>query len=572
MHRIFQVHDIVHLIVKQLVPPTTCTSIYAGAGDLARVARVQKAIGDVALDVLWESVGFEAIPHLFGSDVVDVDDVGKMQFFVNWPTPKCLDRFRLYAPRIRTVQRPYTEKYIDILNVLQFLSALSRLSPTPLFPSLRSIRWFSAEISELPFLHTLFNPDLTSFLLTLAHIPSRSLQVGDAVSHSFPASFLESPLKALVERNVCLKELWVPSPGLEVGAGSEITTISLSFEAPCLSLIDHSPYLTHISIIPTPSILVALSHLSSLKWLILNVRPILPTSPSHDSETPQPLPTHRFPSLETITAHTPTLASLNSILNIVQKPDGLLITPKYRISVDAHDAPTPAEITSFIDLILPPSGSPTLESFRIFSSSRTRITINPNEPNSSITLLTLTPVLLCPQLVHFEINAGFPLSLTDSNLVTLARSWPNMSNLVLGSETESMGLGFLESERGITLEGLETLAQMERLRYLTVIVRVSDISTPVTTPQFEHGEMDFSSAQVEEKSKCSLRVLSVGSTRMHTSWVSNVTKFLGRCFPNLEFVSSVRCVSGEEGREAWRAVERGLRAEREAKREQQVNH
>jgi hypothetical protein len=46
------------------------------AGDLARVARSQKALGDIALDVLWDDIALKALLYLFSPDVVGLNASG----------------------------------------------------------------------------------------------------------------------------------------------------------------------------------------------------------------------------------------------------------------------------------------------------------------------------------------------------------------------------------------------------------------------------------------------------------------------------------------------------------------
>ncbi|KAG9309235.1 hypothetical protein JVU11DRAFT_10714 [Chiua virens] len=77
------------------------------SGDVARLARVCKALAEPALDVLWRTQhSLSPLVMCLPSDIWEVTNRGKTISFKREPTPSDWSSVKKYAQRIRSISQP----------------------------------------------------------------------------------------------------------------------------------------------------------------------------------------------------------------------------------------------------------------------------------------------------------------------------------------------------------------------------------------------------------------------------------------------------------------------------------
>ena len=165
--------------------------------------------------------------------------------------------------------------------------------------------------------------------------------------------------------------------------------------------------------------LVHLSRMPALAWLTFALSATLPASDS-------PL---IFPNLHDLVLHSKSLDPISHLFSQAQLP---VIT---NITAYIDNCPSRQELSSFL------AGVPTLASNANHTVERLLLTqsIRPfsNAPHSEappLGLEDLQPCMACSNLRHIELNIECNVALADSQVLTLASTWPKLEHLLINAD------------------------------------------------------------------------------------------------------------------------------------------
>ncbi|KAH9948842.1 hypothetical protein B0H21DRAFT_787475 [Amylocystis lapponica] len=210
MHRALDIPEIIYEIIQHLQPQTSCNYCYESPQlrDLAKVARVCKALSEPTLDILWRELDnmLPLLRLLSPLQSVSVGNQGFMgsrnddAYFMRGQVP--LDewtRFQLYARRVRHLSSNYFEMKDDSIFI-----ELSRLTDgNPLLPSLTRLNWVPPLLSQADNFF-LISPSLRSLAL-FPVVPEGF----DRIHHELLDQAYEQLLRRLFARAPFLEEFYI---------------------------------------------------------------------------------------------------------------------------------------------------------------------------------------------------------------------------------------------------------------------------------------------------------------------------------------------------------------------------
>ncbi|EIW85670.1 hypothetical protein CONPUDRAFT_142143 [Coniophora puteana RWD-64-598 SS2] len=139
-----------------------------------------------------------------------------------------------------------------------------------------------------------------------------------------------------------------------------------------------------------------------------------------------------------------------------------------KLYLNAEDRDGPDDIQRLNDIISRRVQVKALKELAIKEES----TVMHSEDNWRVTLLTLQPALVFTQLESVILSTSRPISLTDSELVTLADAWPKLRSLAINPNYGWM------SPSGLTISGLAAaLDRWPELQYLALAINARETST-----------------------------------------------------------------------------------------------
>jgi hypothetical protein len=391
-----------------------------------------------------------------------------------------------------------------------------------LFPNLQQLHFRPQSLYELMNL-----PFLMGSALTLFEVIIDNDYKSDNRAPFYDVSFddaIEDPLWFLLDLEPQLNTLRVlPMPDVDASMRN-------TYWLPLKRLIAQSTLLVKVAIIPSPEVMDALSTLPNLLDLEIHVRTLRDPLVGA-TNSPSDIPTSSFtpfPVLRSLRAEASTLSSLVSVLT------GAHCFARADIFIKCEECPKLDEFESFLRIGLHPEISSDLRVFELLSVLGDTV---PDETAYAMTLETIRPLFRCTNLHTFTHSTGCPITLEDSDLRTIASSWPKLSSLDLGS-TVSEWIGFTTR---LTLLGLGYLSHCPMLETLKVIFSVEEDYLERILP---HGP---------SATTCPLTVIVVGPSAIREGLAVATASFLALHFPDLNTIEHDSTSSSR-----WKEVEMGM--------------
>ncbi|KAJ3906740.1 hypothetical protein F5879DRAFT_613906 [Lentinula edodes] len=416
--------EILHRISYFCDPPTN-----------AITAVVCKGWSDESLNRLWYQVDdLEQLLSLFGELRAYSRPYQEGHYYLyrdGRPTHKGWLRFQtIYQHRIR-ILGPITDQD----SYLEPLAALAMLrSSGPLLPRLHTLIWENCAFEETR------NDERC---LMFMNESVRTFKIAGDPADDTIIDSLETLFSCTSARMPKLTSLEVDFPPLD------------EYQLPLLDLVRNLPDLTELIIPPFPGLTVILQSLSNLGRSSRLSHLGIASSKAADSDEPgevtvidlSGVESHGFSQLRMLHIH----ATYDAASQIF-----LQTWPLTEVSIHCH---TPASIIATAELVSRIASScPNLEELTLSffdMSIETLITLE-DAPPQLVTISDLEPLLRCAKISLFHLDTIWPLSLSDTDIQRLARSWPSLRYLSLTPVP-----GFLVPERvdKVSLRSLLHLAK-----------------------------------------------------------------------------------------------------------------
>ncbi|EIW83491.1 hypothetical protein CONPUDRAFT_143369 [Coniophora puteana RWD-64-598 SS2] len=487
MHSALCLDEITRLIAKssQSDKPTLCS-----------LARTCRSLGEPALDALWEQI--QTITPLFLSLPKDVFTTDRKT--IVWGTrianghPHIDMTYRLareitptewitfckYAARVKVVTHTPDDKHEDKSSnpaalwadeyaatrlLLDTMERLATETPSPLFPRLQELQWRNFDVFTYPFLRAVASPSLSSL----------SLEGGPFMNIGNEAEDENLLATKRAEAFEVVADLGTLFPRMESFTwwnydGQSTPTSALS-RALC-----HWQHLRHLNVgIPLTD--TALAHLSQLPSL--RVLQMSPHVRSSTSTRVLPLQGTKFFSLESFELHDDTMedarTSFLDVTWLLRFIGGQISSRSFSISTQ-HIASSP-DIPSLFEALSEHFVRETLTSlnFRenLYFSRMMPMQVDHTALDTySLSFASLQPALCFENTESVILDLERKVTLTDSELLTMAQAWPRLRVLRLSSRH-----GWPAPGSSITFAGLE--AVLEALTCIEdIAVAINGSSTP----------------------------------------------------------------------------------------------
>ncbi|KIK85210.1 hypothetical protein PAXRUDRAFT_152758 [Paxillus rubicundulus Ve08.2h10] len=435
MHRCLSITEVRRAIFREVYHQPTSTN--KDRLTVARLARTCRAFNGSALDVLWAILeSFTPLVQCLPHDLWRIDVVKNIKTF-------CLRRpmslkdweiFYKYSIRVRWVLGSVT----GCKNLGDDLIFALSNPPTfrPLIPSLRVLHWDKPNKKYASLLRLLMTPSLHTLtfktfgsqlrlpevsILTSVGTTCPSLRTLHICSRAPPSQFLDTQGEEIL---------------------SEVVLYLHSLESLMCPALDETA-IVHLSCLP---LLTELSMELRPNFKLNNLTSLAPPA---------------FGSIDSLTLSATSLATLTSFLETMQ------ITPS-RVAFTALEAPTAGAIRLFFLVLVNACGSARLSQVSLCVDRTSAASPQPE----TVTLSTFQYLLALPTITSFELDVPCAILLDDAGLTTLAKHWPNLTDLLINPGS---GWGPVASNR-ITHQGLlNLLSHCPELSRFALSVDFSDI-------------------------------------------------------------------------------------------------
>ncbi|KAH9949841.1 hypothetical protein B0H21DRAFT_687727 [Amylocystis lapponica] len=488
-----------------------------GASALAALARTCRAFQDVALDILWRTLpNLAPLIKCFPTDVwkelpVQIDSGLTAEcniLLVKEPEASDFTRFLSYAARIRELRR--CPDLVTLLGtsvhhtkvsgaVFSTLLKCQQRVPGPYFPNLRRFEWQQ---------HNDANDDASLFLLLL------NPKVADMSMH------LVLPIDETVLKQIdsALRQFAQNSPRLE--NLTLICPLSPNLVEAASRIILNHDYLRSVNTFnPTlsPLSLEVILHLAQLPMLEkLSLR----CDASAQASAVQTLckSLHPvFPALRHLVIYSENLSGCSTFLDVVHSSR---LEHFHAITLVT---PTALELQVFLTKLTQHAAHGTLAIVNLTSG----LSSPRDAPAYTLTDDTLRPLLTLRRIREFKIALRNPLMLDNAFVHDLARAWPDLHTLELGTEWRRE-----HATPGVTLKGLIPLVQhcpaLEMLG-IAVDTDVAEIAADYALLRPGRGA-----------SNSKVVMLLMGTSRLDEDREARVmvAGFLSDLFPRVRFIDS----------------------------------
>ncbi|KAJ7729739.1 hypothetical protein B0H16DRAFT_1586162 [Mycena metata] len=481
MHRALGIPEVVQMICMELGPPKDkiyCEGLMPTyeATSLIALARTSTIFRDPALDVLWFNVTVHrlliySVPPDLWEKIEDVD--GPTRFRpTRAMTPNDWIRPHFYSTRARVLRAINTTSY-DFIDVF----ATVALCPPPptLFPNLHTVNWKvnfpSASGRGLPDFRSFLGPRLASLSVgTLFSGPHLSLLPHIAAAHRE------------------LKKLAIKS-------GNDSVAQLLRLRSAISILVCALPRLESLDVISLDT--RALEHVGRLPTLrSLTLREFRYAALTHVNADVT------FPVLEALTVHSDSIKSMSKFISLCSD------SPVQAVDINFFESPDATEMLVFYTTLS--------EHCSHASLRQITVRLSPGlDGTAGAGRYSLEPLLDFPHLTTVELSSPNGFDLDDGAVLTLARAWPHLEELVLRCAGRA-------TAPHVTLEGIRTLAQhCLRLRRLHLFLDATVVPS-------------LADRRIRQDA---LQHLEVESSPIATPTMS-VAKFLSATFTNLTVIST----------------------------------
>ncbi|KAF8550083.1 hypothetical protein OG21DRAFT_1514510 [Imleria badia] len=384
--------------------------------DLASLARTCRAFKEPALDLLWEhmvnlSPLVQCLADVSHQLIPDEYSFTRSLTRIEW------DILRSYTRRIRSIQQ--IERGLDWESVTTFLNPPTTV---PLFPNLRTLHC-----------------EYTEKTMHLLHLPLPSL-VFLHVEFENPRLFQNS-LKAFPNFSPNIRTLCIGMRPQEATVSKIEPNYFCRWQNLCTAFCP--------SVVLDADTLVHLSSIPALTQLTFTLSTTLPTSHS-------PI---FFSNLRYLTLYSKCLRPISWLLSWIRLP---AITEFIAV---IENCPSRKHLITFFAGVQTSSAGRTIERLSLNQCSD----LPSNVVRSEALLLSfedLQPCMALSNLRSLRLNIEWNVSLTDTELLALASSWPHLEEFIINP---SWGWNTLA---GITLNGLAQLLQTcLSLRWISLAIK-----------------------------------------------------------------------------------------------------
>ncbi|KAG8985332.1 hypothetical protein FRB94_004181 [Tulasnella sp. JGI-2019a] len=454
---------------------------HADTKSAAVAARSSKVLTEPALDVLWRVVPrasylFSILSTLDGAASYDGHNSRRFDFDRDLH-PEDWDRFLPYSRRVEEIscydEGSGSERYVEPSHKALAKFSTSRpahLSMLQIFPRLHRVTWFVYSHKVLRNLNIFLVPSL-AFI---------EIKIDNAVESKAMVAFL----KQLQARcGDTLKEL-------RINTDFSLSTI----EAEMLDLLKSMTRLERV-VLPrfysNGPIISALAALPCLQFIGQKKSywwgnsddieaGILPALESFDRDA--------FPALRELTYDTLSLYEAKKFLSHNFAPKKLTT-----ICVTSGKLEAPHSLHDFLSSLA--TNAHQLREIDIGLSFP--VTEVPGH-STDITISTLRPLLLLPDLVHFGMAAHFPIKMTDEDLDTFTSGWKNLKTLWL-NETPAYAVT-VDVKSEMTLKALRVMAKnCPNLEELSLFIDATTLpeesAAASSSKRMSHGSSDLAALQ-----------------------------------------------------------------------------
>ncbi|KAJ8091147.1 hypothetical protein PM082_024574 [Marasmius tenuissimus] len=394
MHRLFQVDELVHLILQ-----------WCGRKSNANNAIVCKSWSRDALSFLWEEItDINVVFALLGAE----SQINYQRYFVA-PTAEKWSRFQsLYAPLVRTLDCSALDN-AQQNRMIPLFDTLARLqSSKPIFPNLTTILWREVDVRGYSHHSVIFmHPNVKTFRFTLL-TPDTITQ--DILSEYFLAVAERMPSLKIVE--------------IQTNHGRHEI-----LKGPLIALAKSLPLLSKLSLPSFLNIAEVMQQLSSC----LNLRSIEFTrfdTQAGVTQMPPPISEEGFGDLQRLSIHTsyPTLAHFLRESSSAPRLSDLQVTSTSR------EGETPAGIKDLLEVVAS-RFEKTLRRLSV-EIDKTFPPTQLSEP-SALSIVDVVhfqhiePILRCSNISRLTLTHSYPLAIEQDDLNKLAVAWPGLTHLRL---------------------------------------------------------------------------------------------------------------------------------------------